>query len=124
MIVTYNSVEEWMAEGERLFGKDMLRWKFVCPMCGHIQTPEDFRQYKDKGSDPNSATSECIGRYTGAGDSINGSQPCNYAGYGLFRLSPVRVTSPEGKTETHCFGFYVGERREQASVQTSSRVAK
>lgn len=31
-------------------------------------------------------------------------QPCDYAGYGLFRLSPVAVVHEDGK-KTDCFAF-------------------
>lgn len=32
----YESVEEWQAEGKRRFGEDVKKWRFVCPMCGHV----------------------------------------------------------------------------------------
>lgn len=64
--------EEWVAKGKALFGDDMLKWKFVCPGCGHVQTPEDFRAFKDKGATPDSARNECIGRYTTGGSWIEG----------------------------------------------------
>lgn len=102
-VVRY-TFEEWQAEGERLFGADRFLWRFVCPVCGHVQSPRDFEQYKDLGATPDSATSECIGRYSGARSAfVKGQQPCNYAGYGLFRLSPVRVLIDD--KEIHAFGF-------------------
>lgn len=33
----YESLEAWKAEGERRFGKDILKWKFKCPMCAMWQ---------------------------------------------------------------------------------------
>lgn len=99
----------WMDEGNRRFGPDNRSWKFVCPVCGHVASIGDFEQYKDQGATMNSATCECIGRYTGAGDfKPKGQGPCNYAGYGLFRLSPIRITgiSPDhSEDSTHCFAF-------------------
>jgi hypothetical protein len=84
--------EEWMAEGERRFGKDFKMWKFKCPICENVATVSDYQQYADKGADPNSATCECIGRYQGAQDfKTPGSGPCNYAAYGLFRIPGVIV---------------------------------
>jgi len=88
------SREEWLAGAKRRFGPDPLKWKFKCPVCGHIQTPEDFRPYKDKGATPDSAATECLGRYAGAKSTgLSGkAQPCDYAGYGFFRLNPVHVS--------------------------------
>ena len=61
----YNSVEEWKAEATRRFGPDMLKWRFRCPMCGHVASVQDF---KDAGAkSPNCAYQECLGRYTGKG---------------------------------------------------------
>ena len=55
----YESVEEWQAEGKRRFGEDVKKWRFVCPMCGHVAAVQDFI---DKGvKDPaNAAYEECI----------------------------------------------------------------
>ena len=108
MTETRYTEAEWKAEGERRFGPDMMKWRFQCPICGNVASTEDYRPYADKGATANSATCECIGRYTGArpalGERKPGEKPCNYAGYGLFRLSPVRVVVEEGK-EIHCFAF-------------------
>lgn len=100
------TLAEWMAEGERRFGKDMMDWQFVCPSCGNLAKPEEFRRFEAAGATPNSVTCECIGRYTGAKGAFDASKhkPCNYAGYGLFALSPVRVIQSDGH-ETHAFGF-------------------
>jgi hypothetical protein len=107
-ITTYASPEEWQAEGLRRFG-EFHKFRFVCPLCGHVQGVEDFKPFKDQGATPDSAFQVCIGRYTGAGETKRDpsgklSQPCNYAGSGLFRLSPVRVKTADGK-EIHAFGF-------------------
>jgi hypothetical protein len=102
--IRHYTEDQWRAEGERRFGPDMMKWRFVCPICENIASCEDFRPYADKGATPNSATCECIGRYTGAKDSFdNKTKPCNYAGYGLFRLSPIRIDRAD--VETHCFAF-------------------
>jgi hypothetical protein len=83
-----------------------MKFRFVCPICGNEAAVEDFRPYKDKGATSNSATCECIGRYAGAGPAFGDKRhkPCDYAGYGLFRLSPVRVKIESGE-EIHCFAF-------------------
>ena len=107
MIQTFESVSAWLEEGKRRFGDDFMKWKFVCPVCGNVASVLDF---KGHGESADIATKECIGRYRkerahpfGEGkDKI--TQPCDYAGYGLFRLSPVRVKHPDGH-ETHSFAF-------------------
>ena len=98
--------QEWLAKGEKLFGEDVLEWEFVCPSCGHVQKPEDFRPYKDKGADPNTAFLKCIGRYDGHGDNSMGSgkKPCNYTSAGLLNINPVKVVKPDGK-EVYVFAF-------------------
>ena len=100
--------KEWVEKGEKLFGKDMLKWEFVCPGCGHVQKVEDFRQYKDKGAKPDNAYCECIGRYSGGKSWMNDKQskpgPCDYAGYGLLNICPVLVVKDDGK-EVSSFAF-------------------
>lgn len=80
-------VKEWLAEGKQLFGQDFMKWKFRCPMCGHVASIQDF---KDAGADsPNAAYQECIGRYRGAGaPGAEDGNPngCNWAAYGLFGI--------------------------------------
>lgn len=95
--------EEWLAEGSRRFGPNTDKWRFFCPICGNIAAIEDFIQYRKQGADPSSATCECIGRYTGAKGAREGEKPCNYAGYGFFRLSPI-IVDDAGK-EIHSFAF-------------------
>jgi hypothetical protein len=98
--------EAWREEGTRRFGADFEQWKFVCPVCAHVAKVADFKQFKDRGATPNSATAECIGRYTGAGEfKPPGTGPCNYAGYGFFRLSPVHVVRDDPNQPTHSFAF-------------------
>ena len=97
--------EEWLAKGKELFGDDMFQWKFICPNCGHVQSIEDFRQYKDKGANPNSAYQSCIGRYMDGEVGTLGDKksPCNYAASGLIMLAPIIVV--DGDSETHAFAF-------------------
>lgn len=103
--------DAWEVEGTRRFGPDMLKWRFRCPSCGNVASPEDFRQFKDKGATPNSATANCIGRYTGAKTSVADlfgkhselPQPCNYAAYGLLRFGDT-VKADDGH-DTPVFPF-------------------
>lgn len=96
--------DEWLAEGERLFGKDNKKWKFVCPLCGNIQSAEDFLAI---GVDPDGKVHySCIGRWTDSDGTIfNGKSPCNYTCGGFFDLSEVKVG------DTPVFDFYRGEVR-------------
>lgn len=77
--------KEWMEEGKKRFGEDIMKWKFKCPMCGHVASIQEF---KDAGAeDPNCAYTECLGRYTGKGSPQKGdSSGCNWAAYGLFGI--------------------------------------
>lgn len=95
------SFEDWQQEGERLFGQNRFDWKFKCPVCGHVATPRDFEKYRDLGSTPNSAISECIGRYMPEdqrGKNLSGDrQPCDYAAYGLLNLCTLTVLGSSGE---------------------------
>jgi len=35
-------LSQWKLEGERRFGDDRNRWRFICPACGEVQTRADF----------------------------------------------------------------------------------
>ena len=97
---------EWYAEGERRFGKDPMKWKIRCPMCGHVAKVEDFREAGANG--PDCAFVECIGRYTGKGSPKEGdSSGCNWAAYGLFGIpkNDKYVVVFEDGTEMECFPF-------------------
>ena len=106
------SEADWLAEGRRRFGWDMMQWKFVCPICKHVQTVIDFKPYADRGARPDSARNECIGRYAGCEASafsrthdLPPGGPCDYAAYGLIQVAPVRVTMAATGKVQHCFAF-------------------
>lgn len=96
------SLEDWQKEGRKLFG-DPKQWTWVCPSCGHRQSFQDFL---DLGMEPEMVQKlvsfSCIGRWRpscvelGERDQGHG---CNYAGGGLFLLSPVRVVIDEDNNE-------------------------
>ena len=100
-------VQEWLDEGTALFGKDIHRWRFQCPMCGKVYSVQEFVA---AGGDVNGAYQECIGRYHGAGSP--GSQDgnpdgCNWAAYGLFGIPNGKgrlVKTPDEKI-TEVFDF-------------------
>lgn len=97
---------EWFAEGERRFGPGQLKWRFVCPACGHAQCPEDFRPYKSQGVTAETARFNCIGRYAGPRREAfgEGEGPCNYTSGGLFDLRTVTVVMEDGQ-EVRTFDF-------------------
>lgn len=96
--------EEWLAEAKKRFGDDPLKWRFVCPVCKHVASAQDW---KDAGADEGAVAFSCVGRWKkGSRDALRGEGdgPCNYAGGGLFRLNPVHVMMPDG-TEHQAFEF-------------------
>lgn len=97
--------EKWLERGRELFGEDPLKWQFVCPMCGHIQTPEDFRQFKDRSAKPEYAYFNCIGRFTDGKSCFDKTKdgPCDYTSGGLFCFAPIVVI--DGSCETPVFAF-------------------
>ena len=108
---TKYTLAEWRAKAAELFGADFMKWKFVCPVCEHVAT---VQQWKDAGAPVQSAAFSCIGRWAGVNketdkgnvgpNGIQGKGPCNYAGGGLFRLNPITVVDPDG-VELHAFAF-------------------
>jgi hypothetical protein len=97
--------QEWQAEAIRRFGIDVMKWKFVCPCCNHVQSVQD---YKDAGAPETAVGFSCVGRWAGGrreafglfqekGKVYDGPGPCNYAGGGLLQLNPVGVTGEDGK---------------------------
>jgi hypothetical protein len=106
---TRMTYKEWEAEGERRFGKDKMLWKFVCPICKHVQSVRDYAQ---AGASSDVVGFSCVGRWIKgsreAFQSKPGKQkkegPCNYAGGGLFAMNPITVVKENGK-ETQAFAF-------------------
>lgn len=85
--------DEWHAEGLRRFGPDIDSWRFVCPSCGHVAAVRDWRA---AGAPDSAVAFSCIGCWAAAAPGATFGQkggPCNYAGGGLFRPNPVRVTT-------------------------------
>lgn len=89
------TIEEWMAEGTRLFGGDQMDWRFICPSCGHEAASSDWKAAEA----PQAAVAfSCLGRWapgTPLEAFTNGDGPCTYAGGGLIGLNPVTVEGQE-----------------------------
>lgn len=79
--IEYESREEWLDKGRELYGDDYYQWKFRCPACGNIARIEDYKEFKDKGASPDSAATECLGRYKRG---RKGPLKCDWAAYGFF----------------------------------------
>jgi len=105
------TIEEWRAEGKRLFGDDYRDWRYVCPACGRINTG---REFEVAGAAPNDSYSTCIGRHNGKGVKgialKKGAPPpetgCDWAAFGLFGTlgAGCVVVNDEG-IETEVFSF-------------------
>jgi len=109
--LTHMTHAEWLAEARRRFGENPANWRFVCPVCKHVASGADF---KKAAAPPSAMAQECIGRYHGAESFADaGKGPCNYAGFGLFRLSPVRVKLEDGEI-LHSFAFAEPDATEAA----------
>lgn len=94
---------EWLAEAERRFGSDALKWRFECPSCGHVASVADW---KNAGAGQGEVAFSCIGRRIGGRDAFGekGGGPCNYAGGGLFAINPVTVEFENGENSRY-FSF-------------------
>lgn len=85
------SYDQWSSEGARRYGDDRMAWRFVCPSCGHVATPDDWQK---AGASEGAIAFSCVGRWSGVNKQAfarEGNGPCNYAGGGLFRINPVLI---------------------------------
>lgn len=85
--------DEWLLQGQTLFGQDKMRWKFKCPCCSHVATVAD---YKNAGAPESAVGFSCVGRWLEVhkeafDDKDKRKIPCDYAGGGLINISPVDV---------------------------------
>ena len=93
--IRYENSDEWEKEGIRRFGSDQQKWQFVCPSCGFVASVAD---YVSAGASDGFIGFSCIGRLVGAKRSLfeDGPGPCDYAGGGLFNISPVSIGGFKG----------------------------
>lgn len=88
--------DEFQAEATRRFGPDVMQWKFICPVCGHVASVADWQA---AGASENEVAFSCVGRHLeGTREAFSSKKanakivgPCNYAGGGLFKLNPMDV---------------------------------
>ena len=107
---------EWLEAATQLYGADPLQWKFKCPICGNVQSLEQFKQVSAK---PDSTYQECIGRYLPRSERRSAfgehgakkiEKPCDYAVYGLFSLPGLIVTDEHGDVPIFAFADPLPER--------------
>jgi hypothetical protein len=99
--------DEWLAEGEKRFGKDPLKWKFICPSCRTVQTPQDLVNCGVKKADLNKYLAfSCIGRF-------GSEKGCDWTLGGLLRIHELEIIIPaeDGEPEhtRPAFEFADGE---------------
>lgn len=96
--ITY---EDWKKEAKKRYGSfDKVR--FVCPVCGHIATAEDWQS---AGADEGAIGFACVGRWNEKCRKAFGDHgregPCDYTGGGLFKINPIHVLFPTEENGTY-----------------------
>ena len=77
------SYDDWLERGKALYGPDMLDWKFVCPVCGHVQT---LREFADGGVDPDYGVCNCASRF-----GLGGNENCQWTTGGALVIGGLYV---------------------------------
>jgi len=103
-MILYDSMQAWCDKATELFGEDSVKWKFVCPCCGNIQSIEDFQAKTSLSLDEIKGVVHfsCIGRWVKKDK--ESKSPCDYTAGGLFNLTTVRVKMDD--VEHSSFDFY------------------
>lgn len=86
------TIENWKKVGEKLFGPEFKKWKFVCVKCGNIQSIESMLEHNPNLEEKdlrNSVYFNCEGRLT---DKIG----CDWSLGGLFKIHQTEVKLPDG----------------------------
>jgi hypothetical protein len=87
---------EWLEEGESLFGKDRIKWRFKCSICGNTQTGEEMIKFMSKEEVDSRVHFSCIGRW-------DDTQGCDYTLGGLFVIPGVYVLKDEKEIPVFSF---------------------
>jgi hypothetical protein len=94
------SLEDWQKEGEKLFGKDMKKWKFKCPQCKGIQTLQEFIEIGVEKPE-NVFFYSCIGRFIE-------DRGCDWSLGGLLQIHKTEVIV-ENEKKIPVFEFAIGD---------------
>lgn len=78
---------DWLKEGARLYGPDMLDWRVMCPCCRHVQALKEFREH---GINEDYALANCASHF-----GIGGDPDCKYTSDGRFDADGVYVLRPD-----------------------------
>lgn len=99
------TLEDWRAEARERFGEKTAVWRFVCPKCGNVQTPQDFVEAGVEVKEAaNMSYQGCIGR------KVQG-KGCNWAAFGLLgTLGKGRVVVTPDSCEVEIFDFAENEK--------------
>lgn len=101
--------DEFIADATARFGESPRNWKFVCPMCGTVQSVQQLLDaviaVGGKKDDVHGYIGfSCIGRFTGQGDAgiaakrrgEKWDKGCNWSLGGFLRLHELEVVMPDG----------------------------
>ena len=104
------TLDEWLAQGIKLFGPDVDDWEFKCPNCGHIQTRRDWLALgMSKRQVDQRLGFSCIGRWLNPMKAVDFGEMstgfgCYYAGTMSPNISPITVIISPGE-ERPTFGW-------------------
>lgn len=101
--------DEFLAEAKARFGPKVHDWKFVCPMCGTVQSVQQLLDAVlaiggKKDEVHGYIGYSCIGRFTRQGDAgiaaknrgERWDKGCNWTLGGLFQTHELEVIMPDG----------------------------
>ena len=111
-VKTY-TIDEWMAEGKKRFGKDVKQWKFVCPQCKTVQTPQDLL---DAGVPKDQLDGfigfSCIGRFTK-------DKGCDWTLGGLFHIHESSIVFPKENNRNRAVFEFAQEKNDEKTSKSS-----
>ena len=101
--------QEFFTEAESRFGADVRNWKFVCPMCGTVQSVQQLHDAVVASGETEDRVDgyigfSCIGRFTGQrNEGITAKnrgekwdKGCNWTLGGLFKFHTLEIVTPDG----------------------------
>lgn len=102
--------EQFLTEAKSRFGADVRQWKFICPMCGTVQSVKQLSDAVIANGGKNEDVEKyvgfsCIGRFTGQDDSgikaksqgKSWDKGCNWTLGGLLKCHDLEVVMSDGR---------------------------